>query len=79
VNAGMKPAVRAINLIAPFPFLPIPDLTREGVKNFVTAEKALIDTVMKRGEAKHTTKTAAHRSRKRPGRTIKMETMHATA
>lgn len=79
VNAGMRAAGRAVNMIAPFPFIPIPDLTREGVKTFVTAEKALIDTVMTRPETKHTTKTTAHRGHKRPVRTIKMETTHATA
>jgi len=77
VNAGMRAAGRAVNMIAPFPFITIPDLTREGVKNFVTAEKAMIDTVMHRPETKHTTKTTAHRTRKRPVRTIKME-HHAT-
>lgn len=74
VNANMRAAGRTLNLVAPFPFLPIPDLTREGVKNFVTAEKALIDTVMHRPEAKRTTKATA---RKRPARTIKMQTAHA--
>lgn len=49
------------------------------MKSFVTAEKALIDTVMQRGETKHTTKTTAHRGRRRPVRTIKMEAAHATA
>ena len=78
VNAGMRAAGRAVNMIAPFPFVPIPDLTREGVKNFVTAEKALIDTVMHRPETKHTKTTARH-ARKRPVRTIKMEAAHATA
>jgi len=75
VNAGMRAAGQTMNMIAPFPFIPIPDLTREGVKNFVTAEKALIDTVMQRPEHKKTAKTA-HRG-KRPARTIKMETAHA--
>jgi hypothetical protein len=79
VNASMKAAGRAVNMIAPFPFIPVPDLTREGVKRFVTAEKELIDTVMTRPETKHTTKTTAHRTRKRPGRTIKVEAAHATA
>jgi hypothetical protein len=74
VNANMRAAGRAVNMIAPFPFIPIPDLTREGVKNFVSAEKALIDTVMHRPEHKKGPKTAA---RKRPARTIKMETAHA--
>ena len=63
VNANMRAAGRAVNMIAPFPFIPIPDLTREGVKNFVTAEKALIDTVMHRPEHKKAAKPAA---RKRP-------------
>ncbi len=79
LNAGMKAAGRAVNMIAPFPFIPMPDLTREGVKSFVTAEKALIDTVMQRPETKHTTKTTAHRTHKRPVRTIKTEAAHATA
>jgi len=80
VEAGVRAAGRAVNLIAPFPFIPIPDLTREGVKNFVTAEKAIIDTVMTRPETKRTAKTATTRGRRRPVRTIKMETAaHATA
>ncbi len=77
VNANMKAAGRTFNMIAPFPFLPIPDLTREGVKNFVTAEKALIDTVMQRPAPKPKPKTMARR--KRPARPIKMETAHAAA
>ena len=80
MTATMRTAGRAVNMVAPFPFIPIPDLTREGVKNFVTAEKALIDTVMHRGETKHVTKAVTHRGgRKRPVRTIRMETHAATA
>jgi hypothetical protein len=78
VNAGMKAAGRAANMMAPIPLIPIPEFTREGVKNFVHAEKAIIDTVMHRAEPRHTVKPV-HRGRKRSGRTIKMETMHATA
>jgi hypothetical protein len=77
VNAQMKAANRTLNLIAPFPFIPIPDLTREGVKNFVSAEKALIDTVMHRPEPKRASKATPRR--KRAGRTIKVEAAHATA
>ncbi|MGA2905611.1 MAG: hypothetical protein ABSD98_17435 [Candidatus Korobacteraceae bacterium] len=75
VNVGMRAAGRTMNMIAPFPFVPIPDLTREGVKSFVTAEKALIDTVMHRPETKHAVKATAHR--KRPARTIKVHPVHA--
>ena len=75
VNANMRAAGRTMNMVAPFPFIPIPDLTREGVKNFVTAEKALIDTVMHRPETKRTVKGTA--GRKRPARTIKVESVGA--
>jgi hypothetical protein len=68
-----------VNMIAPFPFLPIPDMTREGVKSFVTAEKALIDTVMQRREPKRTAKTTPRPRGKgrRAGRPIKID--HVTA
>jgi len=72
LNVGMRAAGRTMNMVAPFPLIPIQDLTRKGVKTFVDAEKALIDTVMTRPEPKHGSKTTAHRTRKRP-RTIKME------
>ncbi len=76
-NAGMRAAGKTLNMIAPFPFIPIPDLTREGVKNFVTAEKALIDTVMHRPEPKRAAKPVAHRKGRRGGRPIKVETATA--
>ena len=69
----MRAAGKTLNMIAPFPFIPIPDLTREGVKNFVTAEKALIDTVMHRPEPKRAAKPTARKGRRRAGRPIKME------
>ncbi len=79
VDAGVRAVGKTANMIAPFPFLPIPDMTREGVKSFVTAEKALIDTVMQRREPKRTAKTAPRPRGKgrRAGRPIKIE--HATA
>jgi hypothetical protein len=46
VHAGIKAADRSIKMVPPFTFNPIPDLTRQGVKNFVNAEKALIDNVI---------------------------------
>lgn len=76
VNANMKAAGRTLNMVAPFPFLPIPDFTREGVKSFVSAEKALIDTVMQRREPKSAARPAVRR-RKRPSRTIKVSPVTA--
>jgi hypothetical protein len=78
VSAQMKAAGQTFNMITPFPFIPIPDLTREGVRTFVNAEKALIDTVTHRPETKGASKTTTHR-RKRPGRPIKTAAAHATA
>ena len=72
VNANMRAAGRTLNLIAPFPFVPIPDITREGVKSFVNAEKALIDTVMHRPDTKRTPRPAARKRGRRPGRPIKI-------
>lgn len=72
VNANMRAAGRTLNMITPFPFIPIPDITREGVKNFVTAEKALIDTVMHRPEPKRTPRPAARKRGRRAGRPIKI-------
>jgi hypothetical protein len=77
VSAQVKAAGQTLNMITPFPFIPIPDLTREGVKTFVNAEKALIDTVMHRPETKSATKTTPRH--KRPARTIKVQPAHATA
>lgn len=72
VNANMRAAGRTLNMITPFPFIPIPDITREGVKNFVTAEKALIDTVMHRPEPKRPVKAAGRKRGRRTGQPIKV-------
>jgi hypothetical protein len=83
VNAQVKAAKQTLNMITPFPFIPIPDLARNGVKTFVNAEKALIDTVMHRPETKDTSKPTPTHRRKRPVRTIKVQAKvqpaHATA
>jgi len=76
VSAQLKATGRAVEMIAPFAVNPLPDITRAGVKSFVDTEKALIDTVTKRGETKKVGKTAGH---KRPVRPIKLAVSHATA
>jgi len=48
IDVNVRTAGRTVNMLKPFPFLPLGDLTREGVKNFVEAEKELIDTMMKK-------------------------------
>ena len=70
VNTNLKATGRALEMVKPFPFLPIPDLTRKGMKTFMEAEQTLIDTVMKKKPA---AKAAAKRPhpRKRPVRLAK--------
>jgi hypothetical protein len=49
MGAGVKAAGRTVKMFKPLPLEPLADLTREGVKNFVDAEKAMIDSMMKAG------------------------------
>lgn len=68
MNVNMQMAGRAADMTSPFR-LPIAKLTGDGVKNFVDAEKALIDSMMKRGMPQKTEprakKTATKRGRGR--------------
>jgi len=73
VDAGVRAVGKTVNMIAPFPFLPIPDMTREDVRSFVTAEKALIDSVMQRHETKRTVKATPRPRGRRAGKTIKVQ------
>lgn len=54
MNATVKTAGNALELLRPFPFVPFAELTREGVKSYVDAQKALMDAVVKpTSEHKH--------------------------
>ena len=66
MNSGVKTAGRAMDLLKPFPFLPVNELTREAVRSYVDAQKALMEVVVK---APHEAK-APHTVRK-PGRKAK--------
>lgn len=47
MNANLKAAGRTVNMVRTGSYIPLVDLTREGVKNFVDAEKALINKMKK--------------------------------
>jgi len=54
MNATVKTAGNALELIRPISFVPFAELTREGVKSYVDAQKALMEAVVKpAGEHKH--------------------------
>ncbi|MFZ0911888.1 MAG: hypothetical protein WBQ76_07410 [Candidatus Korobacteraceae bacterium] len=71
VHAGLKATNRSLNMISPNAFTQLPDFTRENVKHFVNAEKALIDTVAKRAP-QHKAAGKTKPRRKHPVRTIKV-------
>ena len=75
VNTNLKAAGKALEILKPFPFIPIPDLTRQGMKTFVEAEQNLIDSVMKRKPA---AKGVAKRRRPRK-RPVRLAKAHKTA
>lgn len=64
MNAGVKTAGKAMEIVKPFPFIPLNELTREVVKSYVDAQKSLMDVMVK---APNGAKPVEHRTRK-PGR-----------
>ncbi len=47
MNATVKTASKTLELLQPFPFVRFSDLTREAVKSYVDAQKAVMDVVVK--------------------------------
>jgi hypothetical protein len=64
MNVNLKAASRAMDIAGPLPLMPISDLTRDGVKTFVDAQRALMEAVTKTHEAK----THAAKKRTRTGK-----------
>lgn len=65
MNAGVKTAGKAMEMVKPFPFIPLNELTREVVKSYVDAQKSLMDVMVK---APNGAKMAEPRTRKSPRR-----------
>jgi hypothetical protein len=47
MNANVKTAGKTLDLLKPFPFLPLNELTKEAVKSYVDAQKALMSVMVK--------------------------------
>jgi len=61
MTANVKTAGRTMELLRPFPFVPINEMTREAVKSYVDAQKALMDVMVKTaGGAKVAPKPERH-------------------
>jgi hypothetical protein len=64
IHVSLKAAGHAAKMIPAVPYREIPELTREGFRSFVEAEKAVIDSVTKRPEAKRAPVKGARRVKK---------------
>jgi len=58
MNVNLKAATRTLDVIKPFRLLPMANMTGEGVKRFVDAEKALIGSMIKPRAVEHRAKRA---------------------
>jgi hypothetical protein len=81
MNVNLNAATRTMDMMTPFRLMPLSNFTGEGVKSFVDAEKALIDSMMKPKEKKErvVTETKVKRTTIRRRRTAKPRAAHATA
>jgi hypothetical protein len=79
VHANVKAAGKTVELLKPFPFVPFAELTREGVKSYVAAQKALMDVMLKHRSEKREVKTVHHaKQARRPPKKAAMAA-HAVA
>jgi hypothetical protein len=61
IHVSLKTAGTAAKMIPAVPYRDIPDLTREGFRSFVEAEKAVIESVTRRPEVKKAPMKGARR------------------
>src|SRR5271167_3879207 len=65
MDANVKTAGKTLELLKPFPFLPVNELTREAVKSYVDAQKALMEVMVKPAgpKAERATRKAVKKAR----------------
>jgi len=68
MNANVKTAGKTMELLRPFPLLPLNEITREAVKSYVEAQKALMDVMMRQSPM---AKTKPERNVRRPAKRVK--------
>jgi hypothetical protein len=78
MNANVKTAGKALEVLRPFPLPPLEELTREGVKSYLDAQKALMDLIV-RPEREHKHRAKTKRRAKRPARVHKKKIAAAVA
>lgn len=65
MNAGVKTAGKAMEMVKPFPFIPLNELTQEVVKSYVDAQKALMDVMVKAPNGAKMTEPRARKTARR--------------
>lgn len=81
MNVNLRAVTRTMDLLSPARLMPVANITGEGVKDFVAAEKALIESMVKPRSRSH----VVGKPERRPSRpahhrkTRKVETAHAVA
>jgi hypothetical protein len=65
MNTNVQAAGKVIDLMKPFPFLPLGELTREGVRSYVDAQRELMDVMVKTANHKPTSKSRPPARRKK--------------
>ena len=78
MNANVKAAGKTLELVKPFPFVRLAELTRNGVKGFVDAPKVLMDLMLKQ-RTTHKHKVAPMHRAKRAAHPSKRASMAAAA
>jgi len=77
MSSSVKTAGKTMELLK-FPSVPLAELTREGVQSYVNAQKALMEVMLKPGEAeKHTTTRHVARGAKKRTHHLKKEAVAA--
>lgn len=71
MTVNLKSATKVIDMLSPTRLIPMASFTGDGVKNFVTAEKALIDNIVKPHHKAHIVKMRKP-AKKRPARKVTM-------
>ncbi len=75
MSVNLKAAGRASELLKPLPFVGLADLTREGVRSYVDAQKSLLEIVSKPGNG-HKTEAKRERRVRHPARVAKPQVVH---
>jgi hypothetical protein len=72
MNVNLKAAGKAMELMRPLPLMPLAELTREGVKSFVDAQKELMGVMLKTPDGHKPARNPVRHAR-RPVRGVKKQ------